>query len=234
MPANQKYSYDEIRTDKALIIFVRYPEPGKVKTRLAESTNGDFACDVYKIFTQNIFGEISSLKYFNNYVFYTEEKDKDKIIKWTNNEFVCFPQQGNDLGERMLNAFRIVFNQQNQKAIIIGTDIPDLSKEIISEAVDVLDENDIVIGPSYDGGYYLLGMKKIYKYLFENIEWSSNSVFGSTIDKAKSTNLKVKELQLLRDIDTKKGLDNWLSETNNTELKREILSLLEKNNLSDL
>ena len=234
MPANQKYSSNEIRLDKALIVFVRYPEPGKVKTRLAKETNENFACDVYKIWAENIFREVKPLKYFNNYVFYSEEKDEAKIIKWTNNEFVYFPQQGNDLGERMLNAFRIVLNQQNQKAIIIGTDIPDLSKEIILEAAGALDENDIVIGPSYDGGYYLLGMKKVIPHLFQNVEWSSNSVFSSTISKARSTNLKLKELQPLHDIDTKEGLNNWLLETNNAELKREILSLLEKNNISNL
>lgn len=230
LPANQNYLSDEIRTDKALIVFVRYPEPGKVKTRLAEGTSKEFASDVYKICTEKIFNEISALKYFNRYMFYSAEEDKDKIIKWTNSEFVYYHQQGNDLGERMLNAFRTIFNQQNQKAIIIGTDIPDLSNEIILEAVDALDKNDLVIGPSYDGGYYLLGMKKVYTELFKNMEWSSGSVFGSTVKKAKSIHLKVQELPLLRDIDTKKELKLWLSQTNNPELKRKILSLLNQQN----
>ena len=133
----------------------------------------------------------------------------------------------------MNNAFEIVLSQHNQKAIIVGTDIPDLSKEIILEATDLLDESDLVLGPSHDGGYYLLGMRKIYNNLFEDIKWSSGLVFNSTMEKALSLNLKVKELQMLRDIDTREELDNWLMQTDNMELKNKIFSLLEKYNLNE-
>ena len=228
MAPAQKYSTGNTRPINALIIFVRYPEKDKVKTRLAEGTNKEFARSVYKLCTEKIFREMNSLKNFNKYVFYSEEKDKDKIIKWTKNRFFYFAQRGIDLGERMSNAFEFVLSRHNQKAIIIGTDIPDLSKEIILQAEDALDNSDIVIGPSHDGGYYLLGMKKVYNNLFEDIEWSSGLVFNSTMERALSLNLFVKELQMLRDIDTKEELDEWLMQTSNHDLKRKILSISER------
>ena len=233
MTTCRKKSLPKSNFQNAIIIFVRYPEKGKVKTRLAEGTNKNFASGVYKLCAEKIFREMKSLKKFNKYVFYSEEKDRDRIIKWSKKKFLYFSQQGKDLGERMKNAFEIVLSQHNQKAIIIGTDIPDLSKEIILEATDVLDESDLVLGPSHDGGYYLLGMRKIYNNLFEDIKWSSGLVFNSTMERALSLNLKVKELQMLRDIDTKEELDSWLLQADNMELKRKILSLLEKYNLND-
>ena len=233
MSTNQKKASENNKSGNALIVFVRYPEAGKVKTRLAEGTSNVFAGSVYRLCAERIFSEISSLKNFNRYIFYSEEKDKKKIIEWTNNNFFYYHQVGDDLGERMFNAFEFVFNQQNRQAIIVGTDIPDLSKEIILGAIDSLDKNDLVIGPSYDGGYYLLGMKKVHSGLFEDIEWSSNSVFSSTVRKANALNLKIKELQMLRDIDTKNELDNWLLQADNMELKNKILSLLKKQNLND-
>jgi rSAM/selenodomain-associated transferase 1 len=226
--ANQKYLSADIKPGNALIVFVKYPKAGKVKTRLAEGTSHEFASNVYKLCAEKIFLEINSLKNFSRYIFYSEEKDKEKIIEWTKNKFFYFPQQGGDLGERMLNAFEFVLSQNNRKAIIIGTDIPDLSKEIILEAVNALDESDLVLGPSHDGGYYLLGLNKVYADLFEDIEWSSNVVFSSTISKTKSANLKVKKLQMLRDIDTKDELDNWMMQTDNLELKKKILSSLKR------
>ena len=233
MTVDRKKTPPKSNSPNALIVFVRYPEKGKVKTRLAEGTNKNFASGVYKLCAEKIFREMNSLKKFNKYVFYSEEKDIDRIIKWTKKKFLYFPQQGNDLGERMNNAFEIVLSQHNQKAIIIGTDIPDLSKEIILQAEEALGESDVVIGPSHDGGYYLLGMKKVYNNLFEDIEWSSGLVFNSTMGKALSLNLKVKELQMLRDIDTREELDNWLMQTDNMELKNKIFSFLEKYNLND-
>lgn len=225
MTGSKNTSINKDNLSSALIVFLRYPEKGKVKTRLAERTSKGYARSVYKICSENLFKEINSLRNFNRYVFYSEEKDKDKVIKWTKNKFLFFAQHGKDLGERMNKAFEFVFSQDNQKAIIIGTDIPDLSREIISEAEKELDKNDIVIGPSHDGGYYLLGMKKVHSILFEEIEWSSESVFNSTIEKALSLSLVVKELQMLRDIDTKEDLNEWLVKTSNQNLRRKILSL---------
>jgi len=233
MTTGRKKSPPKSNIQNAIIVFVRYPEKGKVKTRLAEGTNKNFASVVYKRCAEKIFKEMNSLKNFNKYVFYSEEKDRDRIIKWTKKKYRYYVQRGNDLGARMKNALEFVLNQHNRSAIIVGTDIPDLSKEIILQAQEALGECDVVIGPSHDGGYYLLGTKRAYNNLFKDIEWSSGSVFNSTMERALSLNLVVKEINMLRDIDTKEELNGWLKQTNNTELKREILSVLEKHNIND-
>ena len=216
----------KIRSGNALIIFVRYPETGKVKTRLAEETDIHFACNFYKLCAENTFSEISLLANSHKYIFYTDEKDKAKIAEWTKNKFFYVLQEGNDLGERMYNAFEYVLKHYD-KAIIVGTDIPDLSKEIIDSAEEILEQNDIVIGPSKDGGYYLLGIKRNYKELFENILWSSESVFDSTIKKAKILNLRIGRLQSLQDIDNLSALNNWLNQIGNENLKNKISELIE-------
>ena len=207
-------------------MFVRYPEAGKVKTRLAEETDNQLACSFYKLCAENTFSEIGSLTNFDKYIFYTDEKDRSKIVGWTENKFFYALQEGSDLGERMYNAFEYVL-KHCIKAIIIGTDIPDLSKEIIDRAGEMLEQNDIVIGPSKDGGYYLLGIKKNYKELFENIEWGSESVYNSTIRKAEMLNLGIGRLQYLQDIDNVSALNNWLSQTGNENLKNKINGLIE-------
>lgn len=216
----------KIKPENALIVFVRYPETGKVKTRLAEETDNRFACSFYKLCAENTFSEISSLANFDKYIFYTDEKYRAQIAEWTKNKFSYALQEGSDLGERMYNAFEHVLKHYN-KAIIIGTDIPDLFKEIIESAGEMLEQNDFVIGPSKDGGYYLLGIKKNYKELFENIEWSSDSVFDSTIRKAKTLNLKIGRLQSLQDIDNLSDLNNWFNQIGNENLKNKISELIE-------
>jgi rSAM/selenodomain-associated transferase 1 len=215
----------KIKPVNALIVFVRYPETGKVKTRLAEETDNQFARVFYKLCAENTFGEISSLANFDKYIFYSEKKDRVNIVEWTKNKFFYAQQVGSDLGEKMHNAFEYVLKHYN-KAIIIGTDIPDLSREIIDNAAEMLEQNDIVIGPSKDGGYYLLGIKKNYNELFENIEWSTESVFDSTIRKAKALNLKIGRLQSLQDIDNVSDLNNWLSQSGNENLKNKISELI--------
>jgi len=209
----------------SLIIFVRYPVKRKVKTRLARDTNDEFSYDFYKICTEEIIKQARGLKSFNKYLFYTGAEEKEKIMSWAGPKFLYALQEGNNLGSRMLNAFELVFSHYAGKAIIIGSDIPDINPDIIYEADKQLDNADIVIGPSEDGGYYLLGMKKVYKELFENIDWSSNSVYNSTVETANKLNLKTIELKMLRDIDTKRDLDEWLNDAAENPLKRTIKSL---------
>ena len=209
----------------ALIIFARYPLKGKVKTRLAEDTGEDFAFNFYKLCSENILREIGKLYSFDKYLFYADEADGKRILDWAGTNFFYFAQSSSDLGKRMLSAFETVFNRGNNSAIIIGTDVPDLNNLIIKEAEIQLQKNDLVIGPAFDGGYYLLGMKKPYKELFYNIEWGMGSVFQSTINNAKELNLKTHLVDKLYDIDTINDLRLWLSGTNNKALKEKVREL---------
>jgi rSAM/selenodomain-associated transferase 1/rSAM/selenodomain-associated transferase 2 len=209
----------------SLILFARYPTIGKVKTRLAKDTSGDFARRFYKVCAGSILREISKARSFNKYLFYTEADEREKIMKWAGANYFYALQNGSGLGDKMLNAFNLAFSHYAEKVIIVGTDVPDLNSELIKQAEKKLEEFDLVIGPSHDGGYYLLGMKKVYEELFVDIPWSSNSVFQVTMQRAAKLGLNIVTLQLLRDIDTKKDLDEWVTEEGNSKLKMQIISL---------
>ncbi len=217
--------------ERALIIFARSPELGKVKTRLSESLGDDFALTFYKLCAEHIFEECKRLGKNNTapYLFFTGKDDEDVMNKWVGTSFVYSLQTGKNLGQRMENAFNKVFTNGAKKAIIIGTDVPDIKFTLIENAFNQLDTHDVVIGPSMDGGYYLLGMKKVYNFLFDNISWSTNSVFAETVKKIESNKLKYKVLEKMYDIDTEEDLRKWLSLDNspkNNSIKDKILNEL--------
>lgn len=187
-----------------LIIFIKNPQKGKVKTRLAESIGDEQALNIYKellCFTKSVTDRLNC----HRQVWYSHFIGKDDL--WTGAGYEKQLQKGKDLGERMKNAFQQAFNEGYKKVLIIGSDCPGLSKEIIQQAWDGLDENELVIGPSKDGGYYLLGMKPFYPELFDNKSWSTPSVLNETLKQADELGLSYRLLPELNDIDTKEDLD---------------------------
>lgn len=220
---NGKYYTREMKKKTAsIILFVKYPAEGKVKTRLAKSIGNPKAAKIYTALAEHVVKKMKRLKNSYNYIFYSDESEKEKIKKWIRGNFFYAPQKGDDLGERMSNAFKLVFGHSAEKVLIIGTDIPDLSTKIINDAIKKLDYYDVVIGPSPDGGYYLLGMKKFTPKLFENITYSTNTVFEDTIQRIKDGNLSYHILETIEDIDTEDELRNWLDGSDETQLKNEI------------
>lgn len=218
---NKYYHRKQKQINASIILFVKYPVKGNVKTRLAKTIGDEKAVRLYKKLAENILASISNLKNSYKYIFYSEKEEKELVRSWIRKNYFYAAQEGDDLGERMKNAFRLVFSQGANKAIIIGTDIPDLTKETIQDAIDKLDENEIVIGPSPDGGYYLLGMKKYMPFLFDNIIYSTNSVLKDTIGKIKENKLSYHILQTLEDIDTEEELKEWLKIGKNKSLRLE-------------
>lgn len=206
----------------SLIVFLRYPQVGKVKTRLAETTTKEFALHFYKECATKLISEIKRMSKINKYIFYSEKKEKEIVKKWLGGKFFYLHQEGDDLGLRMKNAFQQVFSHAAEKVVIVGTDIPDLNRGIIEQAIARLDKNDIVIGPSKDGGYYLLGVKKMYSALFEDIEFSTHSVLSETISKIEKLGLRYSLLPQLQDIDTEDELVHWLQHASGSPIKKEI------------
>jgi rSAM/selenodomain-associated transferase 1/rSAM/selenodomain-associated transferase 2 len=219
---NEYFNRNHKTKQTSLIIFARFPSKGKVKTRLAKDTGDYYALSFYNMCAEEILGQTKKLNSFNKYLFYTEAEEKEKVMRWAGSKYLYALQEGKDLGERMLHSFELAFSHHAKKVIIVGTDVPDLNAGIIKEAEKKLNEADLVIGPSNDGGYYLLGMKKVNPELFQNIIWSSTSVFEATIEKAKKLKLRIAELNTLRDIDTKKDLDEWMGMPHVNSLKRKI------------
>jgi rSAM/selenodomain-associated transferase 1 len=202
--------------EKGLIIFVRNPEKGRVKSRLAKSIGDEQALKVYVHLLQYTRDVTHSVN-CNHFVFYSSYVHMSDVFD--DNYFSKRVQQGDDLGERMMTAFKEVFTLGCKKVCIIGSDCYELTSEIIENAFIQLESQDVVIGPSTDGGYYLLGMKELHEALFLEKEWGTSTVLEDTIDAAERLNISFKQLPLLNDIDTIEDL-----------LDTDILARLEEEN----
>ncbi|MEO6843613.1 MAG: TIGR04282 family arsenosugar biosynthesis glycosyltransferase [Ginsengibacter sp.] len=196
-------------TENALIIFVKNLIKGHVKTRLANTLGDDAAMEIYKQLLKNAHDKIQSLD-VDKIVFYSEFIEDDI---WENNLFQKEIQEGNDLGERMENAFKSLsadqagsFTAGYKKVVIVGTDCPGINKDILEDGFLKLNNSDIVIGPATDGGYYLLGMKNMYSFLFQKIKWGTDTVLQQTIDLCNRNQLSYFLLPELTDIDDEKDL----------------------------
>jgi len=189
---------EEKRMD-ALIIFVKNPVPGQVKTRLARSIGNQQAADVYTRLLAHTRRVTAGLKEIQCLVYYTDAVDRSDL--WEGERYEKRAQQGANLGERMAGAIAETIEIGFNKVVIIGSDCPEIKEEHIRQAYLHLDEVDIVIGPASDGGYYLLGMKMLHQSLFEGIAWSSDEVLKTTLTKLKAQGLSHQLLEVLSDID---------------------------------
>ena len=191
-------------TKSRIIIFTRNPELGKVKTRLAKTLGDQSALDIYKYLLLHTEKTIRDLSY-EKAVYYSENIHHDDI--WDNSVYSKHLQSGTDLGERMCNAFQDAFISNYKKVIIIGSDLLDLKPHHIHQAFDELENNDFVIGPAKDGGYYLLGMNKINSNIFKNKAWGTSSVLKNTLNNIENSNVKL--LEELNDIDTFEDMKHY-------------------------
>ncbi|MEH6535099.1 MAG: TIGR04282 family arsenosugar biosynthesis glycosyltransferase [Psychroserpens sp.] len=191
-------------TKNALIVFARNPELGKCKTRLAKSLGDQSALDIYKYLLQHT-ANIAKNVDASRYVFYSDEINLNDI--WSNTYFSKKLQTGNDLGRRMHNAFEELLNSGYEKVIIIGSDLLDLSEDIIEQAFQKLETNEVVIGPAEDGGYYLLGMKILHSEVFKNKAWGSETVRKDTLKDLRNSHVYL--LKELNDIDTFEDMKHY-------------------------
>lgn len=186
-----------------IITFTRNPELGKVKTRLAKTIGEASALAIYiKLLehTESVLRNIDSDKA----VYYSVKIRENDL--WDSNIYQKHQQFGNDLGIRMQNAFKAGFDAGYSKIVIVGSDLHDLQPKHITQAFDALDTNDVTIGPAEDGGYYLLGMKTLYKDVFENKNWGTETVFEDTIKNLKNESVFL--LEQLNDVDTYEDIEN--------------------------
>lgn len=186
-----------------ILIFTRNPELGKVKTRLAASVGNENALEIYIQLLEHTKKVVLETPY-DKQILYSEEINHADM--WDSRFFQKKLQVGLDLGERMQNAFQDGFDNGYDKIVIIGSDLIALESSDITAAVDNLDDNEVVIGPAEDGGYYLLGMKKIPNNLFKDKEWGTDTVLKNTL--LDIANLKYHLLQEKNDIDTYEDIKN--------------------------
>jgi rSAM/selenodomain-associated transferase 1 len=190
-----------------LLFFIKNPEKGKVKTRLASAIGDKMAVKLYKRFLLEMLFTLNGGT-FLFYLCYYPENSLSNLTRWFGDHYLYMPQEGENLGERMKNGFVEAISMNFKRVVLIGSDIPDLPLEFIEEAFTSLREKDVVIGPSLDGGYYLIGFKDqtFSPRVFDGIHWGTESVFEETMKIFKQEGLTVHTLQPLRDIDTVEDL----------------------------
>jgi rSAM/selenodomain-associated transferase 1 len=191
-----------MNTQNALIIFIKTPQPFLVKTRLQPQISGEESALLYTAFLGDINRRFNAVEQFDCWYSVVPENYDEDLIKWFINPDYLLFQSGHDLGERMLNSFESLFNHGYKKIALIGSDIPTLPLGYVHAAFDHLKDRDCVIGPSLDGGYYLLALRSLQSVLFEGIEWSKQTVFSSTVNRFNNSNLSYEVLPELQDIDS--------------------------------
>jgi rSAM/selenodomain-associated transferase 1 len=182
--------------DLLVIIFVKNSVLGKVKTRLAKSIGSHESLLIYNRLLDLTESATSSLP-MDKIIYYSEVVDDSR---WLSD--VKMVQQGEDIGERMKNAFQKGFDQGYKKIVLIGSDLPDISDELIRHAFLHLENKDMVFGPAADGGYYLVGLSSMTNHIFEHKPWSEPELLEITLAEIKKHHIKVGLLSTLNDIDT--------------------------------
>ena len=185
-------------SDSLLMIFVKNLIPGMVKTRLAEDIGIDKALDVYMELVRRT-NQIANKVDVDKGIYYSEYVEIEDV--WDPEKYALNVQKGNSLGEKMSTAFDEAFDSY-KKVVIIGSDCYDLTAKVLKEAFVQLEENDVVVGPANDGGYYLLGMNDYFPQLFENKEYSTENVLKDLLEETEELGLSVYKLPTLSDIDT--------------------------------
>jgi len=189
--------------DGCILLFVKFPEEGSVKTRLAKDLDHGFVQTLYRNFVLDLLETLAKVKWPIIIYFHPPESG-NAISKWLSKNYTYAPQKGVDLGERMKNAFKEAFAKGFTKAVILGSDLPDLQKNILDMAFKALHGNDIVIGPSVDGGYYLAGFRSdsFLPDVFKGISWGTDTVLKDTLKILREKNYRAHFLPELRDVDT--------------------------------
>jgi rSAM/selenodomain-associated transferase 1 len=194
---------------EVVLVFQKNEVLGKVKTRLALGMGDLRALEIYKHLMQSTYSVLEDVSapvwaYYSDFI---PETVNPPIAK-------SFVQEGQDLGERMANAFVRSFESGMEKVVLIGTDCPTLQSQHLNEAFEALTDSDLVLGPATDGGYFLIGMKRRSDYLFEGISWSTSQVLSETLNVASQHGLTTTLLQELNDIDTP---EDWERYTSNSD-----------------
>lgn len=206
-------------TKELVIVFVKNIKLGKVKTRLAKTIGNQAAFEVYSELVKITEKATQNIKTDKRIYF------SDAVIgsKWNNNHKTV--QKGENLGERMKNAFINGFKDGYEHIVLIGSDLPDIKAKHIENGLSALKEKDTVFGPAIDGGYYLIGMTKMHDFIFNNKPWSQSNLLDVTLAELKQNNISYNLLESLNDIDTFEDLEASEFYKSNINLQQRIQQL---------
>jgi len=194
---------------RALIIFAKKPLPGAVKTRLSPPLTPAEAAGLYNCMILDLVEMVRSLSGISSFIFFQNDPGAAEYFKSLAPEIIATPQAGEDLGERLKNAFAEIFNSGFAAVAVIGTDSPDLPAEHIVETFALLEDEhtDVVFGPAEDGGYYLLALKRVWEELFRGLPWSSDGLLAASVVTAQELCLGVSAVPQWHDIDSAADLE---------------------------
>ncbi|MFL7893714.1 MAG: TIGR04282 family arsenosugar biosynthesis glycosyltransferase [Anaerolineales bacterium] len=195
-----------------LIVFAKRPLAGHAKTRLGEKIGLEESAGIYARFLYQSLFELVALERADIIIELSLASSADvPYFRFAFPEFQISSQTGGNLGQRFTKSFQKAFDQGATAVVVIGTDIPDLNRTILQSAFDALSENEVVIGPDLDGGYYLIGTRLRDATLFKNIDWSSERVFQQTERLILAQGLTMFYLPTLSDVDTDEDFRRWLA-----------------------
>jgi len=193
-------------SDRALVVFLKHPAPGAVKTRLAAAIGPGAAAELYRALAEHVLEATTpAAGEYERLVFFDPPEAREEMRAWLPGVRLL-AQSGGDLGARMRDAVGRAFARGASRVAIVGTDAPGLSREAVVQALAALDVADVVIGPTEDGGYYLLALREPRPELFAGIAWSTPHVAGETRARAAAARLVVREIGRQRDLDTVEDL----------------------------
>jgi rSAM/selenodomain-associated transferase 1 len=195
-----------MKNNNALILFIKLPRPGYVKTRLQPELTPQQSVIIYRAMVEDTICRIGEIGFCDIKIFFYPADAAHALKKWLGNRFKYIPQQGKDLGEKMHNAITLMLEENYNKVIVIGSDIPTLDSATITKAFSGLEDNDLVLGPCPDGGYYLIGMEQLHPELFQGISWSTEYVLVQTLQRVYTDKLKAIQIESKSDIDTYQDL----------------------------
>jgi len=203
-------------TKNRLIVFTRYPQKGKTKTRLIPLLGAEGAANLQRKMTEHTLGQVKTVSASDEIIVEIrfDGGDEKMMKRWLGSRYEYSAQGGGDLGYRMLHAFEDAFKAGATNAVIIGTDIPDITGGDIQRAFDALRQKNMVLGPAEDGGYYLIGLQKAsllngIERIFGGMEWGIRDVFHKTLTAAKEIGLEVSILDQRKDVDRPEDLSVW-------------------------
>lgn len=201
----------ENKKSECLIIFTRYPEPGKTKTRMIPILGAEGAASLQREMTEFTVKQgqkVQQTRRLSLEVHFAGGNWKS-MENWLGSDLVYKQQSGGDLGERMNSAFTLSFGEDMTRVVIIGIDCPEVNSSLLAQAFDSLGEYDLVVGPAKDGGYYLIGLKCSVPELFRGVTWGTGAVLAQTTQIAEKLGLSSYYLDLLEDVDRPEDLPIW-------------------------
>jgi uncharacterized protein len=193
-----------------VLIFVRAPRIGRVKTRLAADVGAEAALLVYRSLAEQVVRQARRLRGARIRVHYTPAGAEAEIRAWLGADLEYVVQAEGDLGTRLTAAFNQAFQEGFERVVVVGSDVAELRAEHLERAIGSIAEDTVVVGPAADGGYWLLGLASPAPGLFAGIDWSTEHVLGQTLDRAAEASLAVVRLDTLTDVDRADDLpDDW-------------------------